>query len=61
LVLYEIKDVKSDAELMKDLKERAVQISKKLEGSYGIARFGMRAVATPPAEPSPEQPVSIQK
>ena len=46
---------------MKDLKEKVHNISKELQGKYGIARFGMRAVATPPAEPSPEQPVSIQK
>ena len=59
--MYEIKDVKSDAELMKDLKEKVHSISKQLQGAYGIARFGMRAVATPPPEPSPEQVVSLPK
>jgi len=59
--LYEIKDVKSDAELMKDLKEKVHNIAKQLQGNYGIARFGMRAVSTPPPEPSPEQVAGLPK
>lgn len=52
LVLYEVREVKDDADLMSDLKEKNFQIAEKLKSIYGIAKFGMRAVAgsAPPTE-----------